>query len=200
MVSWPLTIKRFVALPSPLMVAAFKSLLNGHSFHSEWVTKSISMIPKPNTDDTFWSNYRPISILNLDIKILLLTSNHIIGTLIHKDQTQVYTLQKSGWQYTLSYAPSTRTSNPLHPDMLPLPWHMQLIQLAILVLPRLYPMLLRVQDTFLRWITMLYKIPKEYASYSEFHSDSFLIERGTRQGCPPSFLPSNRTSSPAHLN
>lgn len=48
------------------------------------------MILKPNSDSTLWSNYRPISLLNLDIKllakILALRLNLIIGGLIHKDQ------------------------------------------------------------------------------------------------------------------
>lgn len=48
------------------------------------------MIPKPNTDNSLWSNFRPISLLNLDIKILAkimaLRLNPIIGELIHKDQ------------------------------------------------------------------------------------------------------------------
>lgn len=73
------------------MVEAFNSLLKGNSFRPEFLTASISMIPKPNTGDTAWSNYRPISKLNLDIKILakILSTqlNPIIGTLIHKDQT-----------------------------------------------------------------------------------------------------------------
>lgn len=60
------------------------------SFRTESITASISMIPKPNTDNTAWSNYRPISILNLDIKRLakVLSShlNSIISSLVHNDQ------------------------------------------------------------------------------------------------------------------
>lgn len=53
------------------LVEALNSLLQGHSFHTETPTASISMMPKPNTDD---SNYRLISILNLDIKLFTLKS------------------------------------------------------------------------------------------------------------------------------
>lgn len=48
------------------------------------------MIPKPHSDNTSCTNYRPISLLNQDIKILakiLATRlNKIIGKLIHNDQ------------------------------------------------------------------------------------------------------------------
>lgn len=45
------------------MVEAFNSLLKERNFHTESFTASISMIPKPNTDDTSWSNYIDIKIL-----------------------------------------------------------------------------------------------------------------------------------------
>lgn len=92
--------KRFASLLSPLMVEAFNSLLKERNFCTESLTASISMIPKPNTDDTSWSNYRPISILNIDIKILakILSSrlNPIIGTLIHRDQTGFIPSRQAG--------------------------------------------------------------------------------------------------------
>lgn len=83
------------------MVNAFNSLLfKGHCFHTESLTASISMIPKPNTDDTSWSNYRQISILNIDIKILvrILSSrlNPIICSLVHKDQTGFIPCRQAG--------------------------------------------------------------------------------------------------------
>lgn len=82
------------------MVEAFNSLHSNHSFPTESLLSSIAMIPKPNTDDSSWSNYRPISTLNLDIKILakILSNwlNPIIGSLIHKDQTGFLPFRQAG--------------------------------------------------------------------------------------------------------
>lgn len=55
---------------SPILTDAFNVLLDGHSFKQKSLTASICMIPKPHSDDTSCTNYRPISLLNLDIKIL----------------------------------------------------------------------------------------------------------------------------------
>lgn len=70
--------KCFATFFYPLMVSTFNSLLDGNYFRTESLLASIAMIPKPHTDDTSWSNYRSISILNLDVKILAkILSNHL---------------------------------------------------------------------------------------------------------------------------
>lgn len=58
------------------------------------------MIPKPQSDDTLSTNYRPISMLNIDIKVLakILAAhlNKIIGTLIHRDQVGFMPSRQAG--------------------------------------------------------------------------------------------------------
>lgn len=78
--------KRFSDFLAPVLVRAFNAILVGHTFCSEMLTAAISLLPKPQTDDSSWSKYRPICLLNLDIKLLakiLATKlNHTIGSLI----------------------------------------------------------------------------------------------------------------------
>lgn len=75
---------------SPVLANAFNSLLKGHSFRQETLTAIICMLPKPHTNKIIWTNYRPMSLLNLDIKLLakILASrlNNFIGNLTHRDQ------------------------------------------------------------------------------------------------------------------
>ena len=75
------------------MVEAFNDLLKQKAFRQESLLAIICMIPKPHSDDTPSTNYRPISMLNTDIKILakILANrlNKIIGTLIHRDQVKL---------------------------------------------------------------------------------------------------------------
>lgn len=51
------------------------------------------MLPKPDADHTSWANYCPLSLLNLDIKILakVLTAclNAVVGSLVERDQVGV---------------------------------------------------------------------------------------------------------------
>lgn len=58
------------------------------------------MIPKLLTDDTLCTNYLPISLLILDIKILAKIFakrlNNVIGKLIHKDQVGFMPTRQAG--------------------------------------------------------------------------------------------------------
>ena len=80
--------KKFSHVLTPMLTEAFNSLLNNQSFRSETLTAIITMIPKPQSDDSACANYRPISLLNLDIKLLAKVMafwlNNIIGSLINK--------------------------------------------------------------------------------------------------------------------
>lgn len=47
----------------------------------------IVVISKPGKDPTLYSSYRPISLLNVDAKILANRLNTVITALVHPDQT-----------------------------------------------------------------------------------------------------------------
>lgn len=72
-----------------MLTEAFNSILKKQSFRTETLP-AISMISKTQTDDTACTNFRPIALLNLDIKLLAkimaLRLNSSIGSLISNDQ------------------------------------------------------------------------------------------------------------------
>lgn len=92
--------KQFSPILTPMLTSAFNSLLGRHSFRSETLTSINSLLPKPKSDTSSWTNYRPISLLNLVIKLLakiLATHlNTIIGQLMHRYQTGFIPIRQAG--------------------------------------------------------------------------------------------------------
>lgn len=179
----------------PILAEAFNVLLEGKSFRQESLTAIVCMIPKPITDETSCTNYRPISLLNLDIKILakILAKrlNGIIGNLIHRDQVGfMLTCQASDnvrWPVLLAHiakAPhitSCFLSLDIKKAFDSVSW------------PYLYYTSQKwgFGPHFLTWIAALYNKPKAYIKYAGYKSNSFNTERGTHQGCPlsPYYFP-----------
>lgn len=184
--------KKFAAELAPLLTNAFNALLKQHSFGRDTLTALISMIPKPNTDNTIWSNFRPISLLNVDIKILAkilaLRLNPIIGSLIHKDQ--------------VGFIPKRQASDNIRRVILlqhlarsrKIPMHLLSLDIRKAFDTVSWSYLLYILQRwgfgphFLDWINALYNHPQAYVQYSGFRSNPFPISRGTRQGCPLSPL------------
>lgn len=54
----------------PLFSRTITEIKHNAKFPSHMNTALISLIPKPNKDHTFASNYRPISLINVDIKMI----------------------------------------------------------------------------------------------------------------------------------
>ena len=152
----------------------------------------ITIIPKTKTNSTNMKDYRPISLLNTDYKILTKSlANKIkplLTTLIHPDQTCSipgrnieqnthfirdlidYTEQTNTKTYILSIDQEKAFDRLAHTYI-----HNTLQQNNI-------------GEYFRKWIKIIYNNPKSCVIINQKISNSFPIQRSVRQGCPLSAI------------
>ena len=74
----------------PILLKLFSKKCRGRTLSNSFYEASITLIPTPDEDNTKKENYRPITLMNIDVKILnKILANRIqqhIKKLIHQDQ------------------------------------------------------------------------------------------------------------------
>ena len=151
-------------------------------------TATISLIPKPNKDPTLPSNYRPISLINVDIKIISKVLAHriekIIPLIIHPDQTGFI----KGRQASNN---TRRLYDLIHYSSLQQESTIIVTLDAEKAFDRvnwnfLFTTLQKFGfgESFINWIKILYTAPSATVTTNGLTSQSFTLHRGTRQGCP----------------
>ena len=178
--------KTFYEKLTPKFLAAFNSLREGKPMLRQTLGAHIAVIPKEGKDPTLCTSYRPISLLNVDLKIFSkILANRLITyipSLIHPDQVG-FTPGREGRENTQRVL-STIYLSQLYQNPL------------VLVSTDAEKAFDRVDWGFLRailqhiglgegmqnWITSLYSCPTARVKINDVMSDPFPIRKGTRQG------------------
>uniref|UniRef100_A0A8C5MVA5 Reverse transcriptase domain-containing protein n=1 Tax=Leptobrachium leishanense TaxID=445787 RepID=A0A8C5MVA5_9ANUR len=182
--------KVFFPSLAPAWLAAFNTLIQRpHSLPPQTLAATITLIPKPGKDPDVCANYRPISLLNQDIKlfaqaIALRLARYVPG-LVHPDQAG-FVPGREARDNTVRALNLIHSAS--HPKSEP----------TLLLSTDAEKAFERVRWAFLfqtlrcmgfgpnlmAWIGALYSCPSARINLNGILSPSFPIQNGTRQGCP----------------
>uniref|UniRef100_A0A803KB25 Reverse transcriptase domain-containing protein n=1 Tax=Xenopus tropicalis TaxID=8364 RepID=A0A803KB25_XENTR len=180
--------KKYAKILIPYLTNTLNEIMDGGSWGRDSLLAQITPIPKPDTDPLQCANYRPISIMNIDVKILskILAErlNTFLPTIIDSDQvgfvpkrqasdnirralTFIHTIQSKA-------IPGLLVSIDLSKAFDSVSW------------PYLHYILERwgFKQKFRHVIKALYNNPQAYVRWGPYFTDPFQLSGGTRQGCP----------------
>lgn len=176
----------------PLLKAVFEDSSDSSVLTPTLRQASISLLLKKGKDPLSCSSYRPISLLNVDIKILAkvlaLHLESVLPTIISPDQTGFIKNRKSFFNVRRVFNILYSSSLSQHPEVLlsldaekafdQMEWGYMLYALCRF----------GFDDVFISWIKLLYTSPLASVRTNDTLSSYFLLQRRTRQGCPLSPL------------
>ena len=152
----------------------------------------LTLLPKPGKDTRLLDNWRPLSLLNTDYKIvaklLSIRLQNVIDTLVSEDQVGYIKGRQLG-DNCRKILDVFEFSEDLHD-----PGYVLFLDFekAFDSVSRdfLYKTLqaFNFGDTFLKWIRILYNEPLCIPTNNGHSSEAFVTSRGIRQGCPISSL------------
>uniref|UniRef100_A0A8C5QAN6 Reverse transcriptase domain-containing protein n=2 Tax=Leptobrachium leishanense TaxID=445787 RepID=A0A8C5QAN6_9ANUR len=176
----------------PTLVQLFSAFREGVRPHPHSLMATISLIPKPEKDHTACGNYRPISLLNNDMKLLArVLANRLkryMPQLINPDQVG-FIPGREARDATIRIINTIAHSKRMARPLLLLSTDAEKAFDRVLW-PYLFQTLKRygVGEAFLCWITALYSTPTARVRVNGALTAAFQIHNGTRQGCPLSPL------------
>lgn len=184
--------KAFINIITPILTMVFEEAFQSGSLPPTFNEGLISLIPKKGKDHTDPTNFRPISLINVDrkvlAKVLALRLETILPHIIHIDQVgfikgrsstdNLRRLMHLIWLNGSSTMPVAAVSLDARAAFDRVEWGF------------LHSTLLRFGfgSGFAKWVKIIYNQPKASVLTNGLISSPFDLSRGTRQGCPLSPL------------
>ena len=183
---------KFSTQLAPILLEMFNHSFSQKNLPLSLTEASISLILKPGKDPLECGSYRPISLLNADVKILA----KLLASRLDNVGSQVISMDQTGFMRGRhSFTNIRKLLNVLHsPASRGIPEVVVSLD-AEKAFDRIeWGYLFAVLEkfgfgpTFISWIHLLYTSPKASVITNKLVSQLFHLSRGTRQGCPLSPL------------
>ena len=183
--------KTYSMLLTPILVRMFNDSFTKGRLPATLYDASISLLLKKDRDPTSCGSYRPISLLNVDCKILAkvlsLRLQSVMSSVISSDQTG-FMLGRNPFFNTrrlLNIIFSHASNTPEVIVALDAEKAFDRVEWGFLffVLEKF-----GFDCNFISWVKLLYATPSASVNTNGIHSPYFPLKRGTRQGCPLSPL------------
>lgn len=166
------------------MIASYNDLGQTVTFLRDSLRALIAIIPKEGKDPTTCSSYRPISLLNTDLKrfakILATCLAQHLQTLIHQDQVGFIPTREARDSTTKAlnlihianqtHTPSLFVNTDAEKVFDRIHWQYMFVVVRHIGLG----------ETMIKWITQIYSTPTAQVKTNGILSDPFQIANGTR--------------------